>query len=127
MKRPAASAETAVTPSPKPRVLEQLSEIDMAILDRLMSIRREEEQLREFRERAEKHRKEVSESVYRRVVEDYSTRVAALEQQALPLRGKARTEYRKLRELADKVGREYEQAKLAKEELEFRHAVGELD
>jgi FHA domain-containing protein len=127
MKRPASSAETAVTPSPKPRVLDQLSEIDMAILDRLLSIRREEEQLREFRDRAEKHRKDVSESVYRRVIEDYATRVTALEQQALPLRSKARTEYRKLRQLADKVGREYEQAKLAKEELEFRHAVGELD
>ena len=113
--------------APRQSVTDQLRAVDTSVLDRLVSIRQEEAQLDDFRSRAEAKKSDVSEAVYRRVVDDYAKRGAALEQQALPLRTKARTEYRKLRQLVDHISRAYEQAKLEKEELEFRHAVGELD
>jgi pSer/pThr/pTyr-binding forkhead associated (FHA) protein len=113
--------------APRPSVTDQLRAVDTSVLDRLVSIRQEEAQLDDFRSRAEGRKGDVSEAVYRRVIDDYAKRSATLEQQALPLRSKARTEYRKLRQLVDHISRVYEQAKLEKEELEFRHAVGELD
>jgi hypothetical protein len=52
--------------------------------------------------------------------------VAALEQQSAPLRTQARAEYRKLKALLDALGVRHEQAQLQKDELQFRHDVGEL-
>src|SRR5262249_24169530 len=54
-------------------------------------------------------------------------RGTTLEQQATPLETKGRAEYRKLHALIADVTRIRDQARLEKEELEFRHAVGELD
>jgi FHA domain-containing protein len=99
----------------------------MSVLDQLVAISQEEARLEEYRGRANQMKGNVSEAVYRRVVDDYVKRGAALEQQATPLRAKGRAEYRKLRQLVDHISRAYEQAKIEKEELEFRGAVGELD
>ena len=68
----------------------------------------------------------MAEAVYTRVAQDYAKRVAALEQQSAPLRTQARAEYRKLKALLDALGVRHEQAQLQKDELQFRHAVGEL-
>jgi hypothetical protein len=108
-------------------VADQLRAVDTSVLDRLVTIRQEDTRLEEYRGRAEQMKGNVSELVYRRVIDDYKKRHDALEQQAMPLRTKARAEYRKLRQLVDHISRAFEQAKLEKEELEFRHAVGELD
>jgi pSer/pThr/pTyr-binding forkhead associated (FHA) protein len=59
-------------------------------------------------------------------MDDYDRRAAALDQQSAPLRAQARAEYRKLKTLLDDLAFRLEQAKLQKEEVEFRHAVGEL-
>src|SRR5262245_3785795 len=111
---------------PKQSVADQLLTIDTSVLDRLVTIRQEEGTLEDDRNRAEQLKGNVTDVVYRRVIEDYKKRTATLEQQAAPLRTKARSEYRKLRQLVDHISRAYDQAKLEKEELEFRHAVGEL-
>jgi len=108
-------------------VADQLRAVDTSVLDRLVAIRQEETRLDAFRTRANDMKGHVSEHVFRRVLDDYSTRGAALDQQAMPLKSKARSEYRKLHQLVDDVSRIHDQAKLEKEELEFRHAVGELD
>jgi hypothetical protein len=116
------------SPAPgKPTVADQLREVDTSVLDRLNTIREEETRLASFRTRATEMKGQVSDPVYRRVNEDYNKRAAALEAQATPLKTKGRAEYRKLHVLIGDVTRIRDQARLEKEELEFRHAVGELD
>src|SRR5215510_8312583 len=116
------------SPAPgKPTVADQLREVDTSVLDRLNTIRGEETRLASFRTRASEKKGEGSDPVYRRVNEDYNKRAAALEAQATPLKTKGRAEYRKLHVLIGDVTRIRDQARLEKEELEFRHAVGELD
>jgi hypothetical protein len=113
--------------SSKPSVADQLRAVDTSVLDKLVEIRQEETRLESFRTRASDMKGQVSDPVYRRVIDDYTKRASALEQQATPLKTKARGEYRKLHQLVSDVTRIHDQAKLEKEELEFRHAVGELD
>jgi len=108
-------------------VTDVLGSIDTSVLDQLGSMRKEEAQLEAFCARAKEMKGKVADQVYRRVLDDYTKRAAALDQQATPLRSKARVEYRKLHQLVADVRRAQDQAKLEKEELEFRHAVGELD
>src|SRR5262245_38176057 len=111
----------------KASIADQLQEVDTSVLDRLVNIRLEETRLESFRSRAGEMKGQVSDQVFRRVVEDYTRRASALEQQATPLKSKGRAEYRKLHSLIGDVTRIRDQARLEKEELEFRHAVGELD
>ena len=115
---PAALAAAGVT--------DELKTIDVAPLERLLEIRKEESQLEEFRTRAEQMKDKVQAVVWKRVVDDYNRRVAALEEQATPLKVQVRAEYQKLRALFDRTNAMNEAAELEKSELEFRHAVGEF-
>src|SRR5579872_7437042 len=89
MKPTAAPGATAGSPdrsrAAKLSVADQLRDVDMTVLDQLVAISQEEARLREYRERADQMKGNVSEAVYRRVVDDYEKRSAALEQQAAPL------------------------------------------
>jgi hypothetical protein len=109
-----------------PSFLDSLKTIDVSSLDRLIEIRQEAARIAEYRAKAEEKKKDVAEAVYARVSQDYAKRVAALEQQSAPLRTQARAEYRKLKALLDALGVRHEQAQLQKDELQFRHDVGEL-
>ena len=124
---PDAGAGSGKAASSKPSVADQLQDVDTSVLDRLNTIREEESRLAAFRTRASEMKGQVSDQVYRRVVDDYNKRATSLEQQATPLKTKGRAEYRKLHVLIGDVTRIRDQARLEKEELEFRHAVGELD
>src|SRR5262245_11943987 len=124
---PDGGAGSGSSASSKTSVADQLQDIDTSVLDRLVNIRQEESRLEAFRSRAGEMKGQVSDQVYRRVLEDYTKRHSALEQQATPLKTKGRAEYRKLHVLIADVTRIRDQARLEKEELEFRHAVGELD
>lgn len=106
---------------------EHTSDIDTSVLDKLIEIRKRQTLLQEFCTRAERLKGKVDEAVHRRVVDDYAKRDAALEQEAAPLKSQARQEYQKLRALYDRVNSAHDAARLTKEELEFRQAVGELD
>src|SRR5712692_34000 len=109
-----------------PSFLDSLKTVDVSSLDRLIEIRQEAARIAEYRAKAEEKKKDVAEAVYARVSQDYAKRVAALEQQSAPLRTQARAEYRKLKALLDALGVRHEQAQLQKDELQFRHDVGEL-
>jgi len=124
---PDAGAGSGSAASSKASVADQLKDIDTSVLDRLVAIRQEESRLEAFRTRAGEMKGQVSDQVYRRVLEDYTKRASELERQATPLKTKGRAEYRKLHVLIGDVTRIRDQARLEKEELEFRHAVGELD
>uniref|UniRef100_A0A7C2NPQ5 FHA domain-containing protein n=1 Tax=Thermoanaerobaculum aquaticum TaxID=1312852 RepID=A0A7C2NPQ5_9BACT len=66
-----------------------------------------------------------SPEVYTRVRKDYEARFAALESQARPLLDKARREYARLKAVVTELERKLNAARLAKEEVEFRNALGE--
>jgi hypothetical protein len=107
-------------------MVNRLKVIDVSSLDKLTAFRRDQKRLEEFRARAEERKTGVADAVYKRVLADYAKREAVLETQSAPLRTQARAEYGKLKALVEDLTRTVEQTRLEKDELEFRHAVGEL-
>lgn len=107
-------------------VTDALGAIDTSVLDQLLTMRQEELRIEEYRQRADSMRDSVDPLVWQRVVNDYKTRLATLESQARPLKAQARKEYAKLRVLIERITAEEKAAQVAKAELDFRHAVGEL-
>jgi hypothetical protein len=108
-------------------VTDALNAIDTSVLDQLLEMRHEEVRIDEYRQRADAMKDAVDPLVWQRVVTDYKTRLAALDAQAKPLKAQARREYAKLRLLLDRITAEQKAAQVSKAELDFRHAVGELD
>src|SRR5689334_14474143 len=107
-------------------VLEQLKAVDLSSVDRLVAIADERKRIDEYRARAEEKKGDVAEAVFARVMEDYAKRAAALDGQSAPLKTQAVQEYRKLKGIIATIARGRDQAQLQKDELQFRHSVGEL-
>jgi hypothetical protein len=103
------------------------SPIDISILEALIELRKQQAQVDQFCQRAEERKDKVEAAVFARVMADYGKRRADLEAQAAPLVTKALVEYRKLRASFDAVRATQAAARLDKEEIEFRHALGEVD
>lgn len=103
------------------------SPIDVSILEALIELRKQQAQVDQFCQRADERKEKVEAAVYTRVMADYAKRRGDLEAQAAPLVAKAMVEYRKLRNTFDMVRGTQAAAKLDKEEIEFRHALGEVD
>lgn len=101
--------------------------VDASILDALIEKTKVERQLEAFRSRALEKKGKVDAAVSARVLADYDTRLRGLRAEAEPLRARARTEWEKLRALYAEVAGREERARLDKQELEFRHEVGEID
>ncbi|MFV2071588.1 MAG: FHA domain-containing protein [Thermoanaerobaculales bacterium] len=108
-------------------MLEELEKIDVSTIQDLCTIKEEQQTLRERLDTMEEHRDEVSEAVFVRVHADYSTRYDRLEEEARPLKSRAKAEYARLMILNEKLGKAVESARLAKEELGFRHELGEFE
>jgi hypothetical protein len=108
-------------------VRDQLLAIDTAALERMLEIRSEQSRIEAYRKRAEDNKSKVEKTVWRRVMDDYARRHASLEQKVVPLKAQVREEFQKVRALLDRVTKANEDARLTKQELEFRHEVGELD
>jgi hypothetical protein len=103
------------------------SPIDISILEALIELRKQQAQVDQFCQRAEERKDKVEAAVFSRVMADYGKRRADLEAQAAPLVTRALVEYRKLRASFDAVRATQAAARLDKEEIEFRHALGEVD
>ncbi len=103
------------------------SPIDISILEALIELRKQQAQVDQFCQRAEERKDKVEAAVFSRVMADYGKRRADLDAQAAPLVTKALVEYRKLRASFDAVRATQAAARLDKEEVEFRHALGEVD
>jgi pSer/pThr/pTyr-binding forkhead associated (FHA) protein len=108
-------------------MLEELKEIDVSAIQELRSITKEQDTLRKRLESMEKKKESVSDAVYERVQSDYGSRYDELEATASPLKDQARSEYAKLKALIDRMEAVLEEANLAKEELSFRHDLGEFN
>jgi len=103
------------------------SPIDISILEALIELRKQQAQVDQFCQRAEERKDKVEAAVFSRVMADYGKRRADLEAEAAPLVTKALIEYRKLRASFEAVRATQAAARLDKEEIEFRHALGEVD
>src|SRR5687768_13884681 len=103
------------------------SPIDVSVLEALIELRQQQAQVDQFVQRAEERKDKDEAAVYTRVIADYGKRRADLEAEAAPLVTRALVEYRKLRASFDAVRATQAAARLDKEEIEFRHALGEVD
>ena len=103
------------------------SPIDISVLEALIELRKQQAQVDQFVQRAEERKDKVEAAVFSRVMADYGKRRADLEAQAAPLVTRALVEYRKLRASFEAVRATQAAARLDKEEIEFRHALGEVD
>lgn len=107
-------------------MLEQLEQVDAAVIDELMALKKERDTVAERMSKMETEKDKVSAQVYRRVRKDYETRSADLDRKAAPLKDRARREYAKLKKLLDGFEAAHATAKLDQEELELRHRLGEF-
>lgn len=106
-------------------MLKELEAIDTSPIEQLQSLKAEQLTLKERLDRMVAMKDKVSPEVYTRVRKDYEARFAALESQARPLLDKARREYARLKAVIAELERKLNAARLAKEEVEFRNALGE--
>ena len=107
-------------------MFEELQQIDTSSIDELGVIKREQELLAGRLAKMDELKEKVSPTVFARVRADYEARAEVLEEQARPLKNSARLEYAKLRALWEKFQASLEAATLDREELEFRHQLGEF-
>lgn len=107
-------------------MIEELQQIDTSSIDELGGIKREQELLAGRLAKMEEMKGKVSPAVYARVQADYENRRRTLEEQARPLKDAARIEYAKLKRLYERFQASLEAATLDREELEFRHELGEF-
>jgi len=105
----------------------ELAGIDVAPVDALKELKRERDVLDERLKQMDAIKGEVAEAVYIRVRADYETRCRTLEQQADPLRGKAREQYTNLTRLLERFKADHEAVTLDRQEIELRHKLGEFD
>lgn len=106
---------------------DELATIDTSPLDKLTGLKAEIEVLDQRLATMEQRKEQVAETVYRRVRSDYETRRRALEQESAPLKAAAREQFVKLYALLSRSEADHEAARLDREEVDFRHALGEFD
>lgn len=102
-----------------------LGHIDVSHLDTLAKLEADQRAIRALSEKAAWHRDKIVE-VYSRVIRDYGTRTAALEEQATAERQRVRDDLRTLDALYDRCREAEDQARVELQESEFRHEIGEF-
>lgn len=107
-------------------MLEKLRQIDTSAIEKLVNIKKEQDLLNGYLDKSEDLKEKVDEIVYQRVRDDYQNRHRELEKEANPLQAEARREFQKLSVLFDQLTAAFEEARANKQEVEFRHSVGEL-
>jgi len=104
-----------------------LNSVDLSAVDALVAIKAEQDQLADRLKSMASKRDQVSSEVFKRVDADYRNRVNELAAQAAPLISRAGTAYRALREELIGLETAFAMARLDREEIDFRHALGEFD
>ncbi|MDX1631121.1 MAG: FHA domain-containing protein [Thermoanaerobaculia bacterium] len=105
----------------------EIPEIDTSIIDSLKEIREEQAVLEDRLAKMEEKRESVSDAVYERVKGDYKERLSELDDEARPLEESGRREWARLQTVYEEMQETQAEARLEKEELEFRHELGEFD
>jgi hypothetical protein len=107
-------------------MLDRIQEIDTGAIEELTRIKRDQEVLEDRLRLMQERREGVSEVVFERVRSDYRGRLDSLDAEARPLKDRARTEYAKLQALRSEIQHARDEARLEKEEVEFRNGLGEF-
>ncbi len=105
----------------------EISQIATDAVDALKIVKDEIDLLQSRVAVAEEKRSSVENAVYLRVMSDYRDRLNGLDTKAAPLRAEARLQYSKLSELMTMLDEEQGSIKLDRQEVEFRHQLGEYD
>lgn len=104
-----------------------LNSIDLTAVEALAKIKTEYDQVGERVAAMADRRDKVSAEVWQRVHDDYRRRLDELAQQAAPLKQRAGEVYRTLRGELGKLEQSFVSARLDREEIDFRHSLGEFD
>ena len=104
-----------------------LNAIDLSAVEALSKIKSEHDQLGERLRAMASKRDQVSAEVYQRVHADYRQRLDELAAQAAPLKQSAGEVYRALRSELASLEDAFASARLDREEIDFRHTLGEFD
>lgn len=100
---------------------------DLSVLDQLKALRAQIDTLDGRLKAMEEKRGQVADQVYVRVRSDYAAQREQLSAQAAPLKVQARELYGQLQANLVKLDEAFEDHRLATEELELRHTLGEFD
>ena len=108
-------------------MLEEMQKVDTSVIDELMEVKKERETVAARLAKMTAEQAQVSDVVFRRVKRDYETKLSGLERKAAPLKDRGRAEFAKLKSLLDRLDSQNQATKFDKEELEFRHRLGEFE
>jgi hypothetical protein len=100
---------------------------DITILDELAALKRQREEIARRLVVMNEKRGQVSEEVFQRVQADYQQQLQELAIKANPLRLQAAVGWQRLKVELARIEAEFHAARLDKEEIEFRHSLGEFD
>jgi hypothetical protein len=106
--------------------VQELSNMDLSVLEALRQIKQERDTIEQRLVQMEARKTEVAPPIYLRVRADYETQKQKLLADEAPLKKKAATLYASVRSQLDHVERRSEESKLALQELQFRHSLGEF-
>ena len=104
-----------------------LSGVDLSVIDALKALKQDADVLNGRLSGLEAVKSEFDPAVFERVSADYAAKVAAIEDQAEPLRRQARETYARLRGVLAEIGSAHDAVKLDRQEIELRHKLGEYD
>ncbi|PIE02418.1 MAG: hypothetical protein CSA81_07065 [Acidobacteria bacterium] len=101
--------------------------LDYSAIETLKELKEEKEVILGRIEKMEEKKDSVSSQVYKNVSADYHRRLGSIEQKAEPLKNEVRSEYVKLKTKKAVYQDELKKIELEKEELVFRHQLGEFE
>ena len=104
---------------------DDLTSIDVSQLDALAKLDADQRAIRALSDKATRRRdKEIE--IYSRVIGDYQARMAAIAEQADPVRQRVRDDLKRLEALYHRYGEALDQARVQLQECEFRREIGEF-
>jgi hypothetical protein len=103
------------------------AKLNLAAVDALSGLKKERDQVRARLSAMEAKRESVTQAVYSRVHHDYTQQLAELDGKSAPLLKEVRALYAELTAALGQLDAKLESARLDREEIEFRHSLGEFD
>ncbi len=100
--------------------------IDISGIEALRVIKTEQDTMRSRLEKMVSMKDQVNPAVYEKVFREYSSKLDEIAANAEPIKNGLRGQYRILRGLIDRLSDEIKQLELEREELDFRHTLGEF-
>ena len=106
---------------------DEMPNIDTSGIETLKELKAEQDIYKERLDKMSAMKEKVSEQIFQKVQGDYTEKLDALQAEAEPLKNKIRGQYAVLKEILDGIQTELASLELEKEELEFRHTLGEFE